>query len=63
MGAMFGGDEDEDERNSCEEMNSDDLGGELNLSDSDNGVQERVMRKEFKSKKRAVTHERANVYR
>ena len=44
-------------------MNSDDLGGELNLSDNECGIQERVMRKEFKKKKRAVTHERVNVYR
>lgn len=48
---------------SCEELDSDDLGGELNLSDREDGADERVFRKQFKSQKRAVTKTAANVYR
>ena len=48
---------------SAEEMDSDDLGGDLNLSDSDGGVQERVMRKKFKKERRQAANESVNVYR
>lgn len=34
---------------SCEELDSDDLGGDLNLSDSDGGEQKRVIRRDFKA--------------
>lgn len=41
---------DEMDRNlSCEEMDSDDLGGDLNLSDSEGGQEERVIRRNFKA--------------
>ena len=55
--------EEEDRNLSAEEMNSDDLGGELNASDSEDGLQERVMRREFKGNLRAVKNEKTNVYR
>ena len=48
---------------SCEELDSDDLGGDLNLSDSDDGQQKRAFRREFKARKRGANQERANVYR
>lgn len=41
---------------SCEEMDSDDLGGDLNLSDSEGGQEERVIRRKFKTSKRAATN-------
>jgi len=33
---------------SCEEMDSDDLGGDLNLSDNEDGAQDRMVRRNFK---------------
>ena len=47
---------------SCEEMDSDDLGGDLNLSDNEDGANERAFRRDFRAQKRAVTHQKANVY-
>lgn len=46
-------------------MNSDDLGGDLNLSDQEDGANERVFRREYKSKKRAIApkKEKTQVYR
>lgn len=57
MGGLFGGED------SAEEMDSDDLGGGLNLSDDESGVQQRQQRKEFKSRRRAEKQESAHVYR
>ena len=48
---------------SCEEMDSDDLGGDLNLSDCEDGSNERHFRRQFKKNKRAAGAERsANNY-
>lgn len=44
-------------------MDSDDLGGDLNLSDCGNGQQERVAWKSIKKSKRSVTNTNAGVYR
>ena len=57
--------ENEMDRNlSCEEMDSDDLGGGLNLSDCEDGANERGWRREFKANKRAVNKEKkAKVFR
>ena len=41
---------------SCEEMDSDDLGGELNLSDCEDGAEERAFRRNYKQSKRAATN-------
>lgn len=55
---------DEMDRNlSCEEMDSDDLGGDLNLSDSEGGQEERVIRRNYKAQKRATRNESVNKYR
>ena len=49
---------------SCEEMDSDDLGGDLNLSDCEEGANERVFRREYKSSKRAAANVvQRDVYR
>ena len=48
---------------SCEEMDSDDLGGNLNLSDCEDGAEERVFRRNYKQSKRAATKKQAVVYR
>ena len=49
---------------SCEEMDSDDLGGDLNLSEDEGGQEERVFRKQYKAQKRVETRSKAaNVYR
>ncbi len=45
--------EEMDRNLSCEEMDSDDLGGDLNLSDREDGADERMFRKEYKASKRA----------
>ena len=55
--------QDIDRNLSCEEMDSDDLGGDLNLSDREDGMDERNFRREFKANKRAATKVAANVYR
>ena len=47
---------------SAEEMDSDDLGGDLNLSDQEDGANERAFRRDFRAQKRAVTNVKANVY-
>ena len=47
---------------SAEYMDSDDLGGGLNLSDDERGTEQRNMRKEFKKQRRAVKNERATSY-
>ena len=39
---------------SCEEMDSDDLGGDLNLSDQEGGQEERSVRRQVMTSKRAV---------
>ena len=39
---------------SCEEMDSDDLGGDLNLSDQEGGEEERCVRRQVMTSKRAV---------
>lgn len=43
-------------------MDSDDLGGDLNLSDNEDGANERAFRRDFRAQKRAVTKKKANVY-
>ena len=49
---------------SCEEMDSDDLGGDLNLSDAEDGAVRRGVWKSHKKQKRAVAREaNAGVYR
>mmetsp|Transcript_19081 Transcript_19081/g.25833 ORF Transcript_19081/g.25833 Transcript_19081/m.25833 type:complete len:194 (+) Transcript_19081:82-663(+) len=48
---------------SCEEMDSDDLGGDLNLSDQEDGADERAFRRNYKQSKRAVVTESAAVYK
>lgn len=50
--ARRGSEEELDRNLSCEEMDSDDLGGGLNLSDCEDGANERNFRREFKSSKR-----------
>lgn len=50
---------DVDRNLSCEEMDSDDLGGDLNLSDQEDGMDCRAFRREFKASKRAVTKQKA----
>lgn len=48
---------------SCEEMDSDDLGGDLNLSDREDGGEVRGQWKTSKARKRATTNQAAGVYR
>ena len=48
---------------SCEEMDSDDLGGDLNLSDREDGGEQRNVWRSHKAKKRSKNHEAAGVYR
>ena len=48
--------EEMDRNLSCEEMDSDDLGGELNLSDCEDGAEERAFRRNYKQSKRAATN-------
>ena len=53
-----------DRNDSCEEMLSDDLGGDLNLSDCSDGEEERAIRRNYKQSKRATQQkESAVVYR
>lgn len=47
---------------SCEEMDSDDLGGDLNLSDCEDGADERNFRREYKSSKRSAIDKPVNKY-
>ena len=56
MGGLFACD-------SASDLDSDDLGGALQLSDDESGVQVREMRKQFKAKRRTDKKESVNVYR
>lgn len=49
---------------SCEEMDSDDLGGDLNLSDNEDGQEMRSMKRNVqKSRRGAGQIQKAHVYR